>query len=276
MVGSERNRTGLNTQLLMIPLYAWILGFLVGPFVILTAFSLYTRLPDGSTSTELTLEAYKRLLDPLYLNIILRSIGLAMANTLVCLLLAFPAAYYMSKLRGPWKTLALTMVLIPLSTSFLIRVFAIMDFLRLKLFGLEGIYTVPGILVALAYNYLPYAILPLYASFQRQDPRILEAAQDLGASKRKLLTKILIPLHKSALFSAALFVLIPSTGEYLVPTLVGGARHFFVGNFLQNQFLTARNWPLGSALIVILLLITLFALSQLKRLESRDGQKVLP
>ncbi|MEO5666687.1 MAG: ABC transporter permease [Bdellovibrionota bacterium] len=271
MVGAKRKLPRLSTQILLLPLYVWILGFLVGPFLILTLYSIYTRLPDGSTSTELTLEAYKRLSDPLYLNIILRSLGLAVANTVFCLLLAFPAAYYMARLKGAWKAFALMLVLIPLTTSFLIRIFAVMDFLRLRIFGLDWIYTVPGILVALCYNYLPYAILPLYASFQRQDPRILEAAQDLGASKRKLLTKIIIPMHKSALFSAALFVLIPSTGEYLVPALVGGSRHFFIGNFLQNQFLTARNWPLGSALIVLLLLLTLFALRQLRKSEVLGG-----
>jgi len=252
----------------MLPLYVWIIGFLVGPFVILALFSIYTRLPDGSTSTELTIEAYKRLSDPLYVNIILRSLGLAVANTALCLVIAFPSAYFMSRLNGARKTLALSLILIPLSTSFLIRIFAMMDFLRLKLFGLEWLYTRPGILLALCYNYLPYAILPLYASFLRQDPRILEAAQDLGASRTKVLTKILIPLHRSALLSAALFVLIPSTGEYLIPALVGGSRYFFIGNFLQNQFLTARNWPLGSALIVILLVLTLFALNRVRSSDS--------
>jgi spermidine/putrescine transport system permease protein len=179
----------------------------------------------------------------------------------------------MSRLRGLAKTIALTMVLIPLATSFLIRIFAVMNFLRLKPFGLDGLYTVPGILVALCYNYLPYAILPLYASFQRQDPRLMEAAADLGATQRQRLTRILIPLHKSALFSAALFVFIPSTGEYLVPALVGGSRQFFIGNFLQNQFLTARNWPLGSALIVLLLVLTFIGLSQLRRLETFNPKR---
>jgi spermidine/putrescine transport system permease protein len=273
MVASKRKLPSLNTTLLMIPLYAWIIGFLVGPFVILSLFSFYTRLPDGSTSTELSLEAYRRLLDPLYLGIILRSLALALANTGVCLLLAFPTAYLMSRLRGPKKAFALSLILIPLATSFLIRIFAVMDFLRLKPFGLDGLYTVPGILFALCYNYLPYAILPLYASFQRQDPRLLEAAADLGASRRQILTRILIPLHKSALFSAGLFVFIPSTGEYLVPALVGGSRQFFIGNFLQNQFLTARNWPLGSALIVLLLVLTLAGLGQLRRYENFSPRK---
>lgn len=255
----------------MLPLYVWILGFLVGPFVILTLYSVYTRLPDGTTSSDFSFESYRRLSDPLYLNIIWRSLGLAVANTALCLALAFPAAYFMSKLKGVAKTFALTLILVPITTSLLIRIFAIMDFLRLKLFGLEWLYTLPGILVALCYNYLPYAILPLYASFQRQDPRLIEAAQDLGASRSKILTKILIPLHRSALFSAALFVLIPSTGEYLIPALVGGSRSFFIGNFLQNQFLTARNWPLGSALIVILLVLTLLALKRVRGLDTVLG-----
>ncbi len=253
---------------LLSPLYLWIALFLAGPFLILTLYSFYTRLPDGTVSTELTLESYLRLSDPLYLRIILRSLGLAAANTLLCLLIAFPSAYFMARLRGGWRAAALTLVLIPLTTSFLIRVFAVMDFLRLKWFGLEWLYTTPGVLLALCYNYLPYAILPLFASFQRQDPRLLEAAQDLGASKSKIFTRILVPLHSSALLSAGLFVLIPSTGEFLVPALVGG-----IGNFLHNQFLTARNWPLGSALIVLLLALTLLSLVRLRSSEvfSRKG-----
>jgi spermidine/putrescine transport system permease protein len=265
MVSRKRN------YWLLSPFVIWMLGFLAGPFCILALFSFYTRLPDGSYSSEFTIEAYRRLSDPLYLKIILRSLTLASANTLICLLLAFPTAYFIARLRNPFKVGALCLVLVPLTTSFLIRVFSIMDFLRMKPLGFEWIYTVPGVLSALSYNYLPFAILPLYASFARQDPRIIEAAQDLGASKSRLITRVLIPMHKGALLASALFVFIPSCGEFLIPALVGGSKVALIGNFLHAQFLTARNWPLGSALIVLLLFITFFALWMLKRFGGMNN-----
>jgi spermidine/putrescine transport system permease protein len=113
------------------------------------------------------------------------------------------------------------------------------------------------VLLTLIYNYLPYAILPLYASLVKIDNSVIEAGQDLGASQFMILTKVLIPLARSGIITAFLFIFIPSLGEFLIPDLVGGGSGFFVGNFLQNQFLSARNWPLGSAAIVLIVLLTL-------------------
>jgi len=132
-----------------------------------------------------------------------------------------------------------------------------MDVLRMKPFGWDGIYTAPGVVFAMGYCYLPLAVLPIYSSLAKIEKSVLEAALDLGASKLQVFRRVLWPLSKPGVLTAFVIVFIPSFGEYLTPTLVGGGRFMLLGNFLQNQFVTARNWPLGSAAIVLLVVLTL-------------------
>jgi spermidine/putrescine transport system permease protein len=154
----------------------------------------------------------------------------------------------------------MTFLLVPFWTNYLIRLLAFMDVLRLAPFGFEWTFTFHGILAALLYNYLPFAVLPLYSALEKVPSSLIEAAQDLGASRRRILISVLWPLTKNAVFATALLVFIPALGEFLIPELVGGGRSYMLGTFLQQQFLTFRNWPLGAAAIVFLLLLSLLAL----------------
>jgi spermidine/putrescine transport system permease protein len=141
----------------------------------------------------------------------------------------------------------------------------------MHLFGLDMLYTASGVLGALSYNYLPFAILPLYACLEKIDNSVLEAAKDLGASRWQVFSKVLLPLSKPGLKAAALFVFIPNLGEYLIPELVGGGKKYLVGKFLQNQIMgDARNWPLGSAAIMVLVAATLVMLVVSSRKNEGD------
>ena len=260
------------SKLLIVPFWVWLAGFVVGPLFIIIADSFSRRTALGTMEPAFIWDSYALLFSSLYGRILLSTLAFASANTVICLLLALPLSFFISRLRPSLKTWALVLVLIPFWTSFLVRILSFMELLRLEPFGIEWIYTAAGVLSAMVYNYLPFAILPLYASMSKIENSVLEAARDLGASRRQVALQVVLPLVKPGRFSAALFVFVPSLGEFLIPELVGGGHFFLLGSFLQNQFLTARNWPLGSATIVLLVLVTLAILVLAARGRESDAQ----
>ncbi len=239
------------------PFFVWFLGFVVGPIGFIAATSVARRTSLGQVEPDFNFESYAQLFDPLYLEVLWRTLGFASATTAFSLLFAYPVAFYVSRLPPARRPLVLALVLIPLWTNFLVRLLATMDVLRMRPFGWDGIYTAPGVVFAMAYCYLPLAILPIYASLSKIESSLLEAARDLGASKLQVFLRVLWPISKPGVLTAFAIVFIPSFGEYLTPTLVGGGRFLLLGNFLQAQFVSARNWPLGSAAIVLLVMLTL-------------------
>jgi spermidine/putrescine transport system permease protein len=241
---------------LSLPFLAWLFLCLLGPLFFIFATSFASRGLYGDVVWEFSLEAYKDLVNPVYLKIVLRTLGFALANTVLVLLLAYPFAFYVTRLQGRWRMFWLLVILIPSWTNFLIRIHAISDFLRMKPFFLDWMYRPHGILFTMVYEYLPLGVLPLYAALSKIDNSLIEAARDLGARGRDIFLKVLLPLTKSGVFAAAVFVFIPSLGEYLIPDLIGGGRYFVLGNFLDSQFMKTRNWPLGSAFLSVILLVT--------------------
>ncbi len=261
-----------RSRLLILPFTAWFFLLMVAPFVLILITSFFRRTELGVTEPAFQLDAYRQLLDPVYMEIVWRTLLLALGNTFITLVVAYPFAFFLSRLPRKRAMVMLTFVMIPFWTNFLIRILAFMDILRLHLFGLNLTYTFSGILLAMAYNYLPFAVLPLYSTMEKIENSVLEAAYDLGASKIKILFRVLLPLSKQGISSAGILVFIPSLGEFLIPEIVGGGKNFFLGTFLHHQFLVARNWPLGSAAIscLILLAILLLVLARKSLGESRQ------
>lgn len=246
-------------RLLLIPYWLWLLLLVLGPFVIVFVVSFCARSPLGQVETAFQFDAYREITEGVFVQTALRTFLMALANTFFTLLCAYPLAYGIARQKGSKQVLFLSLVLIPFWTNYLIRVLAFMDFLRLDFFGINLLFTPTGVLGALVYTYVPFALLPLYASMRTLDFAHLEAARDLGASSFQVLWHVLLPLTSGGIRNAALFIFVPSLGEYLIPELVGGGKFYMLGSLLQHQFTTARNWPAGAALIV-LLLIFLFAL----------------
>ncbi len=257
-------RHGLRLSL---PFFAWFLICLSGPLLYVIATSFATRAPLGGIVWEFSTSAYSDLLKPAYLKIVFRTLIFALLNTFFVLLLAYPFAFYITRLQGRQRIFLLMLVLIPSWTNFLIRIHAISDVFRLEIFGLKSMYTTHGIVVTMVYEYLPLGILPLYAALSKIDNSVIEAARDLGARSRDTFFKVLLPLTKSGIFAAAVFVFIPSLGEFLIPEIIGGGNFFVLGNFLHTQFVKVQNWPLGSAFLTVLLTFTFFVLIFVK--ESR-------
>jgi spermidine/putrescine transport system permease protein len=261
---------------------AWLsLGLLfAAPFAIVLAYSFLTRGVYGGIELPWTAESYRRLFDPLYLTILWRSFAMALASTVLCLLLAFPAALFIS--RAPrHKNLYLQLVMLPFWTSFLVRTYAWIFLLRdTGLFNtmllwlgiihspLPLLYNDGAVLLGLVYGYLPFMVLPIYATLERLDPALVEAAADLGARPLATVWRIVVPLSRPGIVAGSVLVFIPCLGAYLTPDLLGGGRTVLVGNLVQNQFTTARDWPFGAAVSIALMALVTLVLVVFLRRES--------
>ncbi|MEK7404539.1 MAG: ABC transporter permease [Acidobacteriota bacterium] len=265
------------------PAWAVIGALFLGPLALVGLYSFLTRGAYGGLGQPWTLENYTRLLDPLYGAILVRSFLMAGAATAVCLLLAFPVALWIAR-AGPRRNLYLQLVIIPFWTSFLVRTYAWMFLLRdtglfntaLQALGLIDeplplLYTPGAVLLGLVYGFLPFMVLPVYAALERIDRNLLEASADLGARPWATLTRIVIPLSAPGIRAGAVLVFIPCLGAYLTPDLLGGGKQIMIGNLIQNQFTTARDWPFGSAVSLALMLAAMALLV----LFARRGAKEL-
>ena len=253
----------------LLPAWAWLLGLFAAPMCIVIAYSFLTRGTYGGTEYPWTAENYRRLFDPLYLSIYARSVAMAAAATALCLLLAFPAALFIAK-SGKYKNLYLQLVMLPFWTSFLVRTYAWLFLLRdtglinssLLAMGvinqpLPLLYNNAAVLVGLVYGYLPFMVLPIYAVLERLDPALEEAAADLGAGQLDIIFRVVIPLCKPGIIAGAVLVFVPALGAYLTPDLLGGGQTIMIGNLVQNQFTTARDWAFGSAVSVMLMMLVM-------------------
>ena len=228
---------------------------------------------------------YARSLDGIFLKIGWRSLWMAVATTVLCILVSFPIAYYLALLAPRrWKGLLLGLVVVPFWTSFLIRTYAWMFILRsegllnLALVGsglvrhpLELLYTQTAVMIGLVYGELPFMILPLFASLEKLDRSLLEAASDLGAGRVQTFRRVTLPLTLPGLAAGIVLVFIPSLGQFVVSDLLGGARSMLLGNLIQNQFAVARNQPFGAALAFELTAAVLLLLLGYTALARRRG-----
>jgi spermidine/putrescine transport system permease protein len=260
---------GLGIRLLA-PALAWAGLFCALPLLIVLLISFASRGAYGGVEWTFTLVNYRDLADPLYLWIYLRSCLLALAATVLCLLLGFPLAYHIARAPARRQGLWLTLVLVPFWTNFLVRTYAWMNVLRVD--GLLGsllagtglvpappeiLYTDAAVLIGLVYGYLPFMVLPLYAAIERIDRSLVEAARDLHATGWAVFAHVVVPLAKPGIVAGCLLVFIPSLGAYLTPDLLGGARSMMIGNFIQHEYLVVRDWPLGSAASLVLMAMVL-------------------
>jgi len=258
--------TKKSTIILLLPFIFWGVIFVIGPFAVLGWTSISSKDIYGVIDYQsFDLHAYQSLLKPVFLGIFFKTFLFAGLCTLGCLLLGYPLAFFLSRLKGTLRSWALLGILIPFWTSFLLRILAMFELFR-NSDGSDGLlYTPFGVQIAMLYNYLPFAVLPLYASFTRIETSCLEAARDLGATSFQIFLKVILPLSQRGIATAVIFVFVPSLGEFLIPDLLGGGREFYLGTFLQNQFLSARNWPLGSAMICLLVFMSFVAIAFLKK-----------
>lgn len=270
--------------LFLAPAASVMLVLFLAPLFIVCVYSALTRGAYGGVGLPWTSQNFARIFDPLYAIVLLRSFGLAGISTLICLLLGFPLALFISQ-SGRRKALYLNLVMLPFWTSFLVRTYAWMFLLRdtgliNTTFERLGIIHDPlpllfndgAVILGLVYGFLPFMVLPLYAALERMDGSLLEAAADLGANPWMVQWKVVIPLCAPGIRAGCILVFIPALGSYLTPDLMGGGKSIMIGNLVQNQFTTARDWPFGSAISLALMAIVMLLLLVLIR---RDAESLL-
>ena len=267
-----------------------------GPLLIMLVFSFLTAGDYGGIKWQFSTEAwfqvafYRDIFDETvsianaHVSIFWRSIKLSFLTTLVAFVLGFPTAYFIATRPPETRSLWLFLVTIPFWTNLLIRTFAILEIIRnqglvntvLITLGvidqpLDMLYTDIAILLGMTYVYIPLMILPIYASMERLDFRLVEAAYDLYATRWRVLTRVILPLVKPGVVAGSILVFIPSLGAYVTPRSLGGGKHLMIGNLIELQFGQGRNWPLGAALSLTLLVIVMGALMVYVRSAQKEG-----
>ena len=258
--------------LFITPAAALMLATLAVPLLIICVYSFLTRGAYGGVEQPFTLENYSRLLDPLYGAIFVRSFWIAGVAAVLCLVLGFPLALFITR-SGTRKNLYLSLVILPFWTSFLIRTYAwmfllrdtglintVLQVLRIIHEPLPMLYNNGAVILGLVYGFLPFTVLPLYATLERLDKSLLEAAADLGSKPWDTLFRVTIPLCAPGIRAAAILVFVPCLGTYLTSDLLGGSKTILIGNLVQNQFTSARDWSFGAAASLALMAIAMILL----------------
>lgn len=276
---------GVRRWLLTAPALITVGIFGILPLIIIVIYSFLKAAPYGGVVWSPTVEAYVSFLfqtdifteelvfSPDFLEIYLRSLIFAVGTTAICLLLGFPTAYFMATRPAKQRNWWVLLITIPFWSNLLVRTLAIMFIIRDEgllnnlLIGLGVIqqpitmlYTDFAIVLGLFYSFLPFMVLPLYASLEKLDFRLVEAGYDLYASRPKVLFRIIIPLAKPGIIAGCLLVFIPALGAYVTPLILGGGKHLMIGDLIAQQFGSGRNWPLGAAQALILMSAVLVAL----------------
>ena len=268
------------------PVSLWMILFVTIPMLFIVFISFMTRGTFGGVEYVPTLESYKTLADVIYLNVILKSLRVAFVTTITCLLLGYPFAYFIARKPADVASRLIMLLMIPLWTNSLMRLNAWMLLFQtngpvnkaLLATGLIDkpitfIYTDGLVLLGLITNFLPFAVLPLYASIEKLQKSTLEASADLGAKPSITFLRVTLPLTFPGILSAIILTFIPALGTYTITDMLGGGKVLYIGNIIKNQFGTIRNWPLGAALSVLLLLVTallIFVYSRFAKIEDME------
>lgn len=259
----------IRTRTLIIVLIsAWLIMFGVLPIMLLVVSSFLGQDPEAFFKRSFSLLSYRQLIDPGYLEVLLRSLRLALLTTVFCLAAGYPFAWLTARLNRRSRMLVLVLLMIPFWTNSLVRTYAIRMVLgtqgllnKLLLYldiidaPIRLLYTDTAVVLGLFYLMLPFMILPLYANMEKFDYQMVEAARDLGANSLATFRKIIWPLTMPGVMAGCIMVFVPTMGLFYVASLLGGARQLLVGNLIHQQFLNARNWPLGSATSVALVVM---------------------
>lgn len=256
--------------ILLSPVVLWLIIFFFLPLISVFIYSFLKRGTYGDIEAQFTLENYQRLFDGIYLGSLWRSVSTAFVCTAICLFVGYPFAYYLAYYRPKYRNVLLMLVVVPFWINFLIRTYAWILILRTEgLLNSSLSLLIPGfqplellntpfaVQIGLVYGYLPFMILPLYVALEQMDLSLIDAAKDLGASPRHAFWHITLPLSLPGILAGSMLVFIPTVGAFLTPDILGGGKVSYIGNVIERQFKTARDFPFGSALSFVLMLIVL-------------------
>jgi len=266
-----------------LPYIILIALFVIVPIIIVVFYSLCIEV---NGQLVFSFDNYARAFEPIYLNILQRSVVLALSCTAICILLGYPIAYILASAEYAKKSFLLFMFLVPMWMNFLLRTYSWISILErngfintfleaINLPKLNLLYTGSAVLLGMIYNFLPFMILPIYSVMKKNDQSLIDAAQDLGANSRAVFFRVTFPLSIPGVISGIIMVFMPATSTFIIADLLGGAQHMQIGNLIEQQFLKVNNWYFGSAVSVILMVLLLISFGILSMVDKGDGEGVL-
>lgn len=274
--------------ILLSPIVLWMTAFFLFPMIFVIIVSFLTRGDMGQVVYKINLSNYSALINPMYIKILWDSLVIAFFTTVLCLALGYPFAYFIARSSKKIRPMLLLLLILPFWTNSLVRTYAWIILLRgngvinsyLMKFGiihkpLSLLYNNGSVLLGMVYMLFPFMVLPLYASIEKLDSSILEAASDLGANRIKSFVKVTVPLTKPGIVAGCLLVFVPTLGYFFIPDLMGGSKVMLICNLIKNEFLTARNWPFGAAIsVVLIILMFIFIGIYIKLVGTKDKTEV--
>ena len=263
------------------PYIVWSTLFIVIPLIIIVFFS-FTQ--ETSSGYSFTLENFKRVLNSQYVSVFKRSLILAFESTVLCLILGYPVAYFISKMKSNKRNILIMLFIVPMWMNFLLRTYAWLPILGkngvinnfLSAIGLNTInilYTDAAVLLGMVYNFLPFMILPIYTVLIKMDNSLIDAAADLGANKRQIFTKVIFPLSMPGVITGITMVFIPAVSTFVISRLLGGGQYMLLGNLIETQFTTMGDWNFGSALAIFMMIIILISMAIMNKFEGTESME---
>lgn len=276
------NRTKNRPPLTILPMAIWTLVFVAIPLIYVLGLSFMKKAATWGVVAEFSMDSYISLFNPVYLKVFAQSFWIAILTTLFALLIGYPFAYFTARLPQKWRSVVLMLMLVPFWTNSLVRIYGWMILLRsqgvvngiLTLLGvidkpLKLLYTFGAVLVGMVYALLPFMVLAIYNAVCKVDWSLVEAARDLGAGRVRAFFTVTLPLTMPGVMAGCVLVFIPSVGLFFISDLLGGAKTMLLGNLIKNELLSAKNWPMGAALSIAMMAVTLLVIRLYQRL-SRD------
>lgn len=260
------------------PYILWSIVFIIFPLIFIVGYSLSV---ETATGISFSLDNFKNFMDPIYIKVLLRSLKLAVASTLMCLILGYPMAMILSKMKPKAQKIAVLLFVLPMWMNFLLRTYAWMAILGKngfinKLLGIFGLhlnllYNEGAVLLGMVYNFLPFMVLPIYTVLTKIDSSLIEAAEDLGADHFTITRKIIFPLSLPGVISGITMVFMPAVSTFVISNLLGGGQQDLIGNLVEKQFLLVKNWHFGASISVILMTLILITINGLSYFDKTKG-----
>ncbi|MDK8275909.1 MAG: ABC transporter permease [Peptoniphilus duerdenii] len=263
--------------------FMWSLVFIVFPIILVLVYSFNSSSGMSLANFSPTFDNFRRVFEPLYIKIFLVSILLAIGSTLLCIVVGYPVAYYISRMSDKWRNSLMLLFVVPMWMNFLLRTYAWLTLLGnnglinkfLGLFGIAPLnlmYNINAIMLGMVYNFLPFMVLPIYSTLVKMDKSLIEAAKDLGATNAQIFKKVIFPLSLPGVYTGITMVFIPAISTFVIPDLLGGNRFYLIGNLIEKQFTFTGDWAFGSAISIVLILI-MFVIMILQNLFEDDTEQ---
>lgn len=260
------------------PYIVWMIIFIVVPLLLVIFYGVTVKSDEG---IRFSLENFQRIMEPVYLKVLFRSIMLALVSTVVCLLLGYPAAMFLSGRDFKRKNTMILLFVIPMWMNFLLRTYAWMTLLERKglintllshigLPTLDLLYNDQAVILGMVYNFLPFMVLPIYSVLSKIDGSIIEAAEDLGANAFTVFKRITLPSSLPGVLSGITMVFMPAVTTFVISRLLGGGQYTLVGNLIEQQFLTVGDWNFGSSISIIMMLLILLSMGIMSKYEKEN------